>query len=75
MHYPKYEPKMPGNALYTVDAIDGHDESWTLDQIVKANDPGTFAEEDLEAIRGLDQGQSLTFGGGAAAEWVIRRVK
>lgn len=54
--------------------IDASDESWTLDQIVKANEPATFEPEDLAKIQELPVGGKLSFGGGAWAEWTITRV-
>jgi len=57
--------------LYT---IDESDESWTLDQIVRANEPETFSAEDLERLKALEVGGSIQFGGGAWAEFTIKRV-
>jgi hypothetical protein len=61
--------------MYTIDGDEvGSDESWTLGQIIRANEPETFAEEDLERIKALPIGGSIQFGGGAWAEFTIKRV-
>ena len=61
---------------YTIDADDGpdKDESWTLQQIVDANEPAVFDAEDLERIKALEVGEKLTFGGGAWAQFTIKRA-
>lgn len=57
--------------LYTVD---GSDESWTLDQIVQANEPEAFDPDDVARLRSLPVGAEISFGGGAWAEFTIKRV-
>lgn len=62
-------------ARYMIDSDEGgSDESWTLEQIVKANEPAAFDPEDLSEIESLPVGGKLSFGGGAWAEWTIKRV-
>ena len=55
--------------------IDESEESWTLEAILQANEPSTFSEQDINEIKALETGDKLNFGGGAAAEFVIERVK
>jgi hypothetical protein len=62
-------------AMYMIDgdAVES-DESWTLEQMIRSNED-TFCEEDVRLLKLLQVGQSLSFGGGAWAEFVIRRVQ
>jgi hypothetical protein len=48
--------------------------SFTLTEFLKVNAEGLSAE-DIEAIQNLDPDEAYTGGGGAAAEWTIRRLR
>lgn len=55
--------------------VDGSEESWTLTEILQANEPSAFSEDDIQQINALTAGSAIRFGGGAAAEFVIERIK
>ena len=56
-------------AAYVVD--DGTSET-TLTDFIEAND---FDEDTIEALVALRIGETYSEGGGAAAEWTIKRVR
>lgn len=46
---------------------------FSLEDLIQANEDG-LNEKDVAEIRQLSVGQSVTFGGGAAAECEIKRI-
>jgi hypothetical protein len=59
--------------LYTLD-----DEPVDLDVFLRDNaapDVAGFSDEDLAAIRALRPGEEIVLGGGAGAEFVLRRTR